>query len=111
MDQRFEKFRAILEDGAPDSKKINMELAQIKDKKEKEEVVKYLQMYYQLDLTEKQAKVMRPLSDKEKEERVSADMQICEEISEIPLGQLFKCVEFVVFIYVLFFALQMYGLT
>ena len=66
-------------------------------------------MYYQLDLTEKQAKVLRPLSENEKKERITAEYQAHEELTEVPIGGLLKCGEFVLFIYFICFFMQMYG--
>ena len=111
LDDKYKDFRKLLEQDEPNTKEINKALAAIKDKKEKEEIITHLQSCYQLDLTAQQAKVMRPLTKDEKKERITADMQMQEEISDIPIAPLFRCFEFFVFFYGFFFFMQLYGVT
>ena len=63
-------------------------------------------MYYELDLTASQTKVLKPLTKEQKEEKLSATMQIEETImTELPIGNILAAVQFVIFVYMTVFGL------
>ena len=50
-------------------------------------------MYYELDLTASQTKVLKPLTKEQKEEKLSATMQIEETImTELPIGNILAAI-------------------